>query len=445
MTRVCERCGTPVIKKELVQWFFRTTDYAEELRDFSQIDWPERVQTLQTNWIGRSEGASVVFQTEQGDPLEVFTTRPDTLWGATFMVIAPEHPLVDKLATPETRATVESYIREAVRQTDIQREATDKEKSGVFTGGYAINPVNDERIPIWIADYVLMTYGTGAIMAVPAHDERDFEFALKFGLPILPVIDRPDGLTKSYTRAGSWMKAGFTEALQAALISFEREGEEVFVTFTAEKIDDYIKIAQDHLQPNAWVEIVGSGWKFIFADEVMDWDSTAADAEILTRCKRLEPDVQGFRTLMEMLWSQEFYRPALSHHDYGTMINSQMMTGTPGDRAFDETIVHLEERGVGKRAINYRLRDWLISRQRYWGAPIPMIYCDECGVVPVPEDQLPVLLPDDVEWLPTGEIPLKAATLPGNVQPVPSAGDQPNVKQTQWIPSCVPRGITCGI
>ena len=203
--RHCERCGTPVIKKDLEQWFFKTTDYAEELLDFSQIDWPERVKVMQTNWIGRSTGADVTFYTEEGDPMEVFTTRPDTLWGATFMVIAPEHPLVDKLTTADQRATVDAYIAQTQKLTDIDRETADREKTGVFTGGYAINPVNEARIPIWIADYVLMSYGSGAIMAVPAHDERDFEFATKFDLPIIEVIRMPgrtdeDGpLTEAYT------------------------------------------------------------------------------------------------------------------------------------------------------------------------------------------------------------------------------------------------------
>jgi leucyl-tRNA synthetase len=297
--RHCERCGTPVIKKNLDQWFFRITNYAEELLDFSHLDWPERVQTLQTNWIGRSEGASVTFKTEQGDPLEIFTTRPDTLWGATFMVLAPEHPLVQKITSPAQRPAVEAYVEQTLRQSDIQREAADKEKTGVFTGGYAINPVNGERIPIWIADYVLMTYGTGAIMAVPAHDQRDFEFARKFGLEVRVVI-----------------------------------------------------------QPEDMPELDGA-------------------------------------TMPEAV-------PAS-----GKMINSGPLTGTPGEQSFDRTIAYLEQGGIGKRAINYRLRDWLISRQRYWGAPIPIVYCKEHGEVAVPEDQLPVLLPDDVEWLPTGESPLK--------------------------------------
>ena len=178
--RHCERCGTPVIKKELNQWFFKITDYADELLDFAGIDWPERIRTMQTNWIGRSEGAEVTFKSETGDDIVVFTTRPDTLWGATFMVLAPEHPLVDKLTAPARIARPSRPIKlQASRQTEIERSAADKEKTGVFTGAYAINPVNGERIPIWIADYVLMTYGTGAIMAVPAHDDRDFEFALQ--------------------------------------------------------------------------------------------------------------------------------------------------------------------------------------------------------------------------------------------------------------------------
>jgi leucyl-tRNA synthetase len=297
--RHCERCGTPVVKKNLDQWFFKTTDYAEELLDFEHIDWPDQVRTLQTNWIGRSEGASVVFETGQGDNIEVFTTRPDTLWGATFMVLAPEHPLVVKVTSPEQSETVEMYMIEAARQSDIQRESADKEKTGVFTGGFAINPVNGERIPIWIADYVLMTYGTGAIMAVPAHDQRDFEFARKYGIEIRVVIQPPD-------------------------------------------------------LPELKVEEMT--------------ESVVA---------------------------------------YGTMINSGELSGTTGDQSFDAAVDYLEKKGKGKRAVNYRLRDWLISRQRYWGAPIPMVHCENCGVVPLPEDQLPLELPDDVEWLPTGESPLK--------------------------------------
>jgi leucyl-tRNA synthetase len=297
--RHCERCETPVIKKNLNQWFFTTTKYADELLNYDIVDWPEMIRTLQTNWIGRSQGASVDFTTESGEKLTVFTTRPDTLWGVTFMVLAPEHPLVGQLTTPAQEQQIKDYQEQATHQSDIQREATDKEKTGVFTGAYAINPVNQERIPIWIADYVMMTYGNGAIMAVPAHDQRDFEFARQFNLPIRVVI-----------------------------------------------------------QP----------------DDAPEFDPTTMSSAVDAR---------------------------------GCMVNSGPLTGTPGEQSMAAAIAHIEKLGVGKGAVNYRLRDWLISRQRYWGAPIPIIYCPTHGSVPVPEDQLPVLLPDDVEWLPTGESPLK--------------------------------------
>jgi leucyl-tRNA synthetase len=304
--RVCERCGTPVIKKNLEQWFFKATKYADELLNFEGIDWPERVKTLQTNWIGRSEGAEVYFHLaeDEASVITVFTTRPDTLWGATFMVFSPEHPMVEKITTPEQRSAVEAYKLQAARQSDIEREAVDKEKTGVFTGAYAINPVNHERIPIWIADYVLMSYGTGAIMAVPAHDERDFAFARKYGLPIIPVI-QPE-------------PAPADVPMEAAYI--------------------------------------GDG---------------------------------------VMINSGPFN---------GTRVNTEKGRKNPGIGA---VIDWLEKEGIGKESVNYRYRDWLISRQRYWGAPIPMVHCAMHGWNPVPEDQLPVLLPEDVEWRPTGESPLK--------------------------------------
>jgi leucyl-tRNA synthetase len=297
--RHCERCGTPVIKKDLEQWFFRITKYADELLNFSGIDWPQPVRLRQTNWIDRSEGAIVVFKTELGDPLEVFTTRIDTLWGATFMVLAPEHALVNKITIPDQKEKMDRYIQESIRQTEIQRKSTDKVKTGVFTGSYAINPVNDERIPIWVADYVTINYGTGAIMAVPAHDQRDFDFAKKFDLKIRVVI-QPEGI---------------------------------------------------------------------------------------------DP-----KTL------QEIKNPIPAN---GGMINSGEMTGTSAKDAFPKMLNYLIKKGLGKSAVNYGIRDWLISRQRYWGAPIPVIYCPKCGAVPVPEKDLPILLPDDVAWKPTGESPLK--------------------------------------
>jgi leucyl-tRNA synthetase len=348
----------------------------------------------------------VVFTAESGDPIEVFTTRPDTLWGATFMVLAPEHPLTAKLVTEDQRSAVEDYVARAVRQTDIDRESAEKEKTGVFLGAYAVNPVNGARIPIWIADYVLMTYGTGAIMAVPAHDQRDFDFALKYGLAIQPVIERTDGLAKSFI-LGKTMRPEVAGALRAEGIPFlERDGC-LYVTLPPKKIDRYIEIAREHLAPGCWNEIVGARWLFLFADGIAEWDSAEAGERILARCKELEPGVRERRTVMEMLWAVEFYHDALYHDAPGRMIHSGEFSGTPGDDAVRRVAEWLESRGQGKPAVTYRLRDWLISRQRYWGSPIPIVHCPVHGRVPVPDDQLPILLPEDVEWKPTGESPLK--------------------------------------
>ena len=300
--RVCERCETPVTKKDLEQWYLKITHYADELLDFSNLDWPTKVKLMQTNWIGRSDGAEVTFKTDAGDII-IFTTRPDTLWGATFMVLAPEHPLVERLTTADHAKRVNSYIEETKHKADIDRQAEGKEKTGVFTGSYAINPVNNEKIPIWIADYVLMSYGTGAIMAVPAHDHRDFEFAHKFHLPVKVVIQGKD---------------------------------------------------------------------------------TPLDASMLGE----------------------------AYIGDGVMVNSGKFNGTKAGKegqseGIAKVTTYLEEQGIGKKQVTYRLHDWLISRQRYWGTPIPIIYCDNCGVVPVPEDDLPVTLPEDVEFMPTGESPLR--------------------------------------
>jgi leucyl-tRNA synthetase len=413
--RHCERCETPVVKKNLEQWYFRITDYAEQLLDdMAKIDWPERVLAMQQNWIGRSEGAQVVFRSEQGDEIPVFTTRPDTLWGATSMVLAPEHPLVEKLTSVEQREAVSEYQLTAARQTEIDRLATDKVKTGVFTGAYAVNPVNDRRIPIWIADYVLMGYGTGAIMAVPAHDERDFEFAIKFGLPILPVIQRVDGLAKSLVLRDSVGEA-FEAALAQAGLVFERDAAFLRVTLNGDaQIDRYVALVREFLRPGYWVDVVGARWLFIFDDGVVPFDSLEADGAILARCRSLVqeqgedfPDVLRARTTMEMLNTVEWYRDALFHAEYGDMINSGASSGTPGASAKADVTAWLAQQGRGRHEISYRMHDWLISRQRYWGAPIPMIYCDTCGIVPVPYEDLPVLLPEDAEFMPTGESPLK--------------------------------------
>lgn len=296
----CERCDEPVIRKDLEQWFFRITKYADELMQHEGLDWPERIKTMQHNWVGKSIGTEISFGLDiAGVPekgIKVFTTRADTVYGVTFMVLAPENPLVAKITTPDRKAAVEEYIAKTRRFTEIERLSTEKEKDGVFTGAYVTNRLNGDKVPVWIADYVLAGYGTGAVMAVPAHDERDFAFAKKYNLPIKVVISPPE-----------W------------------KGQELEEAF----IED------------------------------------------------------------------------------GTMVNSGHFDGTHNREGIIKVSELLEEKGWGKRTVSYKLRDWLISRQRYWGAPIPMIYCDKCGIVPVPEKELPVKLPEDAEFKPTGESPLK--------------------------------------
>jgi len=302
--RRCWRCGAKVEKRDLDQWYLRVTKYADELLDFGGLDWPEPIKTMQTNWIGRSEGGEIVFGVAPdghqpgGDELRVFTTRPDTLFGATFMVLAPEHPLVEKLTAPDLRAEVAAYLEQAAVRTEIDRLSTDRDKTGVALGSDAINPVNGERIPIFVADYVLGGYGTGAIMAVPAHDERDFEFATKFGLPIRRVVAPP----------------GTEDApLEAAYVAH-------------------------------------------------------ADDEIL--------------------------------------VNSGEFSGLAANEGGRRIVAWLGRDGRAKPAVTYRLRDWLISRQRYWGTPIPVIHCPTDGIVPVPDEDLPVRLPDNVDYAGSGVNPL---------------------------------------
>jgi leucyl-tRNA synthetase len=302
--RHCWRCGAKVEKRDLAQWYLKVTNYADELLDFSGLQWPEPIKTQQTNWIGRSEGGEIVFETAPaahhpgGAELRVFTTRPDTLFGATFMVLAPEHPLVAELTAPDRKAEVDAYVAQAANRTEIDRLSTDREKTGVALGADAINPVNDERIPIFVADYVLGGYGTGAIMAVPAHDERDYAFALKYGLPIRRVVAAP-------------------------------------------------------------------------GDE-----------------------------------ARELEGAYIAHSPDERLVDSGPYTGLPADEGGAAIVGALEAQGKGKAAVTYRLRDWLISRQRYWGTPIPVIYCERDGIVPVPEEDLPVRLPDTVDYRGSGENPL---------------------------------------
>lgn len=312
------RSGALVEKRMLSQWFLKITDYAEQLlADLDTLEgWPERVKLMQANWIGKSTGAEVNFKTEAGENLTVFTTRPDTLWGATFMVLSPEHPMVETLTTAEQKAAVEAYQKEASSKSEVDRMMEDREKTGVWTGSYAINPVNNEKIPVWIADYVLMGYGTGAIMAVPAHDQRDFEFARKFGLAVKVVV-QPEG-------------------------------------------------------------------------EALDGDT------------------------MPEAWPGD-----------GVMVHSGPLDGVPAGKgagqSVEKAIAHLEAHNLGQGTATFRLRDWLISRQRYWGVPIPVVHCPSCGIVPVPESDLPIVLPDNVEFSGRGGSPLAKLEEWVNV-PCPSCG-----------------------
>jgi len=338
----CERCGSVVTRQDREQWFFRITRYADELMQHEGIDWPERTQTMQRNWVGRSTGTEISFALDHPGvdekEIRVFTTRPDTTFGVTFMVLAPEHRLVSVLTAPEKKAEVDAYVARSREQTEIERLSTEKEKDGVFIGAHVTNRLNGKKVPIWIADYVLLSYGTGAVMGVPAHDERDFAFALKYGLPIIPVIDRIDGVAKSYALAGT-VRSGFTEALEAAGITFTKEGSGgLHVTLHgSDQTDRYIEIAKAHLLPGSWIEVVGSRWLFVFnrngAVEVMPFDSIEADQAIMARCRELEPGVKDKRTVMEMLQGAEFYRDILFHTDYGAMIHSGPLTGTPGGGA----------------------------------------------------------------------------------------------------------------
>jgi len=343
---LCERCHNKVERKNLRQWYLKITAYADRLlADLEKLDWPESIKIMQRNWIGRSEGANVTFSLEKGEgSIEVYTTRPDTLFGATYMVLAPEHPLVEKITTPQQRKAVDDYIREANNKSDLERTELAKDKTGVFTGAYAINPVNNKKIPVWISDYILMSYGTGAIMAVPAHDERDFEFAKKFALPIIRVVarDKKDA-------------GGAAEDKKNAAGGREQELSEAFV-------------------------------------------------------------------------------------GDGIAVNSGEFTGLSTPEFKKKITAWLEKQGRGKFAVNYKLRDWLFSRQRYWGEPIPLLHCEKCGITAVPYEELPLELPEVESYVPTGtgESPLGAITEWVNAE-CPSCGG-PAHRETntmpQWAGSC---------
>ncbi|MEI7643029.1 MAG: class I tRNA ligase family protein [Chloroflexales bacterium] len=420
------RSGALVERKTLKQWFFRISAYSDRLdRDLDTVDWPGRIVTMQRNWIGRSQGAEVIFVRAQqsqdappfaaehpataaplpDDQIIVYTTRPDTLWGATFMVLSPDHPLVPSLTSEDQRAAVEAYVAQAKAKGVAVVVVEDKEKTGVFTGGYALNPVNGARIPIWVADYVLMGYGTGAIMAVPAHDERDFAFALKFGLPVIPVIARSDDAARSLLHPYTY-DAALPEALRVAGYAFSDTGGTLTVTLTGTQAHAYAELVRPHLT-TGWTEVVGSGWLAIFPDAVIPFDSVANDELISSRI-RTALQIDALPSFMAYLATVPAYQDLIYHSEYSSPINSGPINGLPGAEAIRKTIAYLEQQGQGQGRLNYKMRDWLISRQRYWGTPIPIIHTADGLEIPVPDDQLPLTLPGVEHYEPTatGESPL---------------------------------------
>lgn len=423
----------PVTKKTLKQWFFKITDYADRLEaDLDKLDWPEKIKAMQRNWIGRSKGAELDFKVDGTDKtIKIFTTRVDTLFGATFMVLAPEHELASVLATPDKKADVDMYIRAAQTKTDIDRMDENRRKTGVFTGSYAINPVNDAKIPVWVADYVLGGYGTGAIMAVPAHDERDYAFAKHFNLPIIEVVEPQTGTPQQNPEFRRSIVAIVRNPRTNEFLSINwgsKMGGHLFIGGGREEHEDIAECAMREIREetgyqnvrlvaktgrihhgyfaaskNVARQIEAHGLLFELADEQR---TTAA----------LEPDEQGKFTVewlpqaeVEQKISDELhatvYRTLVKgerYHGEGIMTNSGDYDGRQSAAVREQIVEDLAEHG-GRERINYKIRDWLISRQRYWGAPIPIIHCPKDGIVPVPEDQLPVRLPDLKEFQPSGD------------------------------------------
>ncbi|MEX1995206.1 MAG: class I tRNA ligase family protein, partial [Candidatus Saccharimonadales bacterium] len=453
----CERCGTAVIQKEMEQWFFKISDYTERLLDdLDKVDWPERVKAMQINWIGKSQGALVDFEAEGSKgKIQVFTTRPDTIYGATYMVLAPEHPFVEKLVTDGQKPAVVKYVAEAGRKTELERKEGEKNKTGVFSGSFAINPATKERIPVWIADYVLMGYGTGAIMAVPAHDDRDYDFAIKHQLPIKTVIVEDFGeplpdeeyvkgvvvipydlKTGKYLALDKWADA---VGLVGGGLNKEETYEDCARRELAEEtgithVKEWIRLGEgvySHYYNNlkgvnkrsygegflAIVEGAGSSKASPEAHETFE-PAWMTMAEIRNGLEKLRPTKGsgGVDHWFEMCDRAEAtvkaYQKGIERHKSpyvgeGVLINSDKYDGMSSSEAREKIVADLSKKSVAKEQTNYRLRDWLISRQRYWGTPIPIVYCEKCGMQPVGEDQLPVILPEDVEFKLTGRSPLQ--------------------------------------
>ena len=440
----CWRCGNEVEKKALKQWFFKITDYADRLaKDLDDVDWSDSIKSMQRNWIGRSTGAEIDFKLAgHEEVLKVFTTRPDTLFGATFMVLSPEHPLVPQITASDQKTAVETYQKESQAKSDIERQETNREKTGVFTGAYAINPVNDERIPVWIADYVLMGYGTGAIMAVPAHDERDHAFAQKFDLPIRPVVapsymssqdkidkenavDRPGVVAVAHDRTADkyclirWHEGHPRQGIEwpgGGLNGGETIGQAALREFTEET--GYTDVSVDSLVPAAvafyYVDGKGRTRRAVNHVVTLNLDSDkqngvvgtdayekgAYDVEWLSRAEILSRSTEMHESFQAVA---RFVFDGLVHHDEGVMINSGPYDKLQSAKAREQIVRDLAKKGMGQERVNYKMRDWLISRQRYWGAPIPIVHCPKDGAVAVPDEQLPVILPELEKFEPSGD------------------------------------------
>ncbi len=431
----CERCGTTVIRKNMSQWFFKITKYAEELlQDLDKLDWPEKTKILQTNWIGKSEGAYVGFKVDGTDEkFTVFTTRCDTLFGATYCVLSPEHELVDKITTPDKKEEVEKYKLEASKQSEIERTSTTKEKTGVFIGAYAINPINNKKIPIYISDYVLSSYGTGAIMAVPAHDERDYEFAKKFNIDIIQVLEEVTGTPhEDESHKDSIVAVVYDEKNDKYLtINWHDKGGRLFIGGTRKDGESPLECATREIREETGyddIEFVRETFKInhhYYAynkDKHFEIESTGllfklkSDHRIDQNLDEDEVfDVEWVsKDIIDNEIKDELHLKTFAYtlndtamEGDGVHINSGFLDGLNKEDAIKKMGEYLKENNLGELTTTYKLRDWLVSRQRYWGAPIPVVYCDDCGIVPVPEKDLPVVLPDDVEFTPDGESPLK--------------------------------------
>lgn len=434
---LCERCDTPVIQKNMSQWFFRITDYADRLIEgLSRVDWPESTKTNQINWIGKSEGAEIDFKVkDHEEKIRIFTTRLDTIFGATFMVLSPEHPLIEKITSQDKKIEIEKYINEAKHKTELER-TSQKEKTGIFTGSFAINPYNGKEIPIWVGDFVIATYGTGALMAVPAHDERDFEFATKFGLEIIPVIEPITGTVQENEQFRKSIVAIVRNPKTNELLSInwgENLGGNLFIGGGVEEGEDIVNTAIREIQEETGYKNV----KLISTSEIVHHHYFAASKNVARYIQaqglyfelvdeekvetKLEEDEKGKfiaewisvddaqKKVSDPLHKYLFEKFVLNklNADYGILFNSEDYNGLTSKEAFEKLIEKAEKEGFGNRKVNYKLRDWLVVRQRYWGAPVPIVYDPEGNAHAVEEKDLPVILPDDIEFLPTGESPLK--------------------------------------